>query len=343
MTEMQRQNGIRIFQNEFSKSNKFARHMSAEESAASKPTILQDVHLAFIRLCKRYRFTELAARELIPYMYTGPAARQYTKVKKRSPHATTEELMAEMEKMHINGVTQRQASEEIRKLRLSANATGRHAAADDLIERLYTFSVSCPPEYQTDEAMTNTLIHCVQHVPLARPLRQALIAKTVSNFEDACNPLSALETDEDIVKDTLDTIGVHAATVPPTPHIPKSRPAYDNLRLGNLQRAVTEYAKNRSNPFCKDGKPMVCHSRDCNSTEHFQNSGNCPVEKERRHQVLSTVHMAQCIDDDVAKGMDIWDCFAEILFSRAHEETDTVSAFPDISGKAEISKHSCRR
>jgi hypothetical protein len=69
---------------------------SAEESAASKPTVLQDVHLAFIRLWKRYRFTERAARELIPYMYTGPAARQYTKVKKRSPHATTEELMAEM-------------------------------------------------------------------------------------------------------------------------------------------------------------------------------------------------------------------------------------------------------
>jgi hypothetical protein len=107
MTEMQRQNGIRSFQNEFSKSNKFARHMSAEESAASKPTVLQDVHLAFIRLCKRYRFTERAARELIPYMYTGPAARHYTKVKKRSPHATREELMAEMEKMYINGVTQR--------------------------------------------------------------------------------------------------------------------------------------------------------------------------------------------------------------------------------------------
>jgi hypothetical protein len=98
MTEMQRQNGIGSFQSEFLNSNKFARHMSAEESIMSKPTVLQDVHLAFIRLCKRYRFTERAARELIPYMYTGPTARQYTKVKKRSPQATTEELMAEMER-----------------------------------------------------------------------------------------------------------------------------------------------------------------------------------------------------------------------------------------------------
>jgi hypothetical protein len=116
----------------------------------------QDVHQAFIRLCKRYRFTERAARELIPYMYTGPAARQYTKVKKRSPQATTEELVAEMAMIYINGVTQRQASEEIRKLRLSATASSGRAAADDLIERLYTISVSSPPGDWTDEAMTNT-------------------------------------------------------------------------------------------------------------------------------------------------------------------------------------------
>jgi hypothetical protein len=34
--------------------------------------------------------------------------------------------------------------------------------------------------------------------------------------------------------------------------------------------------------------------------------------------------------------MDIWDCVAEILFSRAHEEADPVSSFPDISGLASI-------
>jgi hypothetical protein len=39
----------------------------------SKPTVLQDIHLAFIRLWKRYLFTERAARELIADMYTGPA------------------------------------------------------------------------------------------------------------------------------------------------------------------------------------------------------------------------------------------------------------------------------
>jgi hypothetical protein len=39
-------------------------HMSAEVSAM-KPTILQDVHLALIRLRKRYRVTERAAQELI--------------------------------------------------------------------------------------------------------------------------------------------------------------------------------------------------------------------------------------------------------------------------------------
>jgi hypothetical protein len=164
-------------------------------------------------------------------------------------------------KMCINGVTQRQASEEIRKLRLSTTASSRRAAADELIEQLSTFSVSCPPEDQTDEAMTNTLVHCVQHVPWARPLRQALIAKTFSDFEDACNTLSALATDEDVVNNNSDTIGVQAATVAPIPHLPKSRPAFDNRRLGNLQRDVTEYAVPRSSPLDKDGKPTVCRSR----------------------------------------------------------------------------------
>jgi hypothetical protein len=302
----------------------------------SKPTVRQDVYLAIIRLCKRYLFTERAARELITCMYTVSAARQYTKVKKRSPQATTEELMAEMEKMYINGVTQRQTSEEIRKLRRSANATSRRAAADNLIERISTFSVSWLPKDQTDEAMTNIPGHFIQQVPWARPLRQALIAMTVLGLEDACNTLSALVTDEDIANETSDTVGVHAATVPPMSHLPKNRPAYDNRRFGNLQRAVTEYAKHRSNALGKDEKPMVCRSRGCNSTEHFQDSGKCPVEKSRRQQGLSTVHMAQCIVDKVAKGMDIWDCVAEILFSRAREETDPVPSFPDISGLASI-------
>jgi hypothetical protein len=29
--------------------------------------------------------------------------------------------------------------------------------------------------------------------------------------------------------------------------------------------------------------------------------------------------------------MDVWNCITEVLFSHAHEETDPVSAFPDIS------------
>jgi hypothetical protein len=60
------------------------------------------------------------------------------------------------------------------------------------------------------------------------------------------------------------------------------------------------------------------------------------VEKARRQQGLSTVRIAQCIVDDVAKGLDIWDSVAEIFFSCAHEETDPVSNFPDISGLASI-------
>jgi hypothetical protein len=137
--------------------------------------------------------------------------------------------------------------------------------------------------------MANSLVHGVQHVPWARPLRQALIAKTYSAFEDAYNTLSTLATDDDIVNDLSDTVGVHAATVPPKSHLPKNRPAYGNRCLGNLQRAATEYAKHRSKRLGKDGKPMVCRSRGCNSTEHFWYSGKCPLAP---RQPLFTWHNA---------------------------------------------------
>jgi hypothetical protein len=103
----------------------------------SKPTVIQ-VHLAVIRLCRQSRITKRAARKLIPYMYTGPAACQYIKAKKRSQYAITEELMAEMEKIYIHGVSPRQASKEIRKLRLSATTSSCRAAADDLIEHAFS-------------------------------------------------------------------------------------------------------------------------------------------------------------------------------------------------------------
>jgi hypothetical protein len=46
--------------------------------------------------------------------------------------------------------------------------------------------------------------------------------------------------------------------------------------------------------------------------------------------------MAQCLVNDVANGMDIRYCIDEIMFSRAHEETDPVSAFPGIFALARI-------
>jgi hypothetical protein len=120
-----------------------------------------------------------------------------------------------MQNIYSDGDTQRQASEKIRMIRLPAIATNRRAAECNLIERLLTFSASCPPENQTDEVMTNTLVHCVQHMPWARPLRHALNSMTVSDFEDACKTLSPPATEEEIVNDTSDIIGYHAATVLP--------------------------------------------------------------------------------------------------------------------------------
>jgi hypothetical protein len=62
--------------------------------------------------------------------------------------------------------------------------------------------------------------------------------------------------------------------------------------------------------------------------------GKCPVERVGRQKGLLNVHRAQCIVEDVAKGMNIWDCVADI--SHAHKKTDPISSFSDLSGIASI-------
>jgi hypothetical protein len=46
--------------------------------------------------------------------------------------------------------------------------------------------------------------------------------------------------------------------------------------------------------------------------------------------------MAQCLVNDVANEMDIWDCISKILLTRSHEETDPISAYFYISALASI-------
>jgi hypothetical protein len=97
----------------------------------------------------------------------------------------------------------------------------RRVATDGFIERLFTLSVTFPPEDQTVAAMAISLVLIVQHMPWARPLRHALVATTG-------NALSDLATNMEIVNDTLDIIAVHAASVLSVPLLPTSQPASVN-------------------------------------------------------------------------------------------------------------------
>lgn len=245
-----------------------------------------------------------------------------------------------MEKTYVNSVTQRQASTEIKKLRLDLQCGSLRGAVDSFIHRLNTYAVNCPVSDRTDDAMINILTHCTQSVEWARPLRQALISKNVVDFDDACDVLSALATDEDITlgntgSESADNIHLTAATdIHFTPNGGKhhqsmagryrhtqGRPAFDNRRLGTLHKAVQSFGQSRSNPRDrKTGKIMVCRSQGCGSTTHFQYSGKCPVEQERRRNGTSAIFMASCIEEDLARGEDILGIFCEVLFSKTDEE-----------------------
>jgi hypothetical protein len=77
---------------------------------------------------------------------------------------------------------------------------------------------------------------------------------------------------------------------------------------------------------------MLSRSRSFISSEHFQHGGRCTVEEAQRQQGLSAVHMHNLLLTTSPRGwIDIWDYGAEILFSRAHVETDPVSTLSEIS------------
>lgn len=327
MAEQARQVGMRAIQTEFKPNQRFTNN----KSDPNNMVLIQDVHLKFKRLLKANRFTESAAREILPCLYDGTAGRKFNSLRRKNPSATTENIMASMEKTYVNSVTQRQASTEIKKLRLNPQSTSMRAAVDNLVHRLNTFAVNCPASDRTDDAMINILTHCTQSVEWAKPLRQALISKNVVDFDDACDVLSALATDEDITLGNTEsdehinlasTVGINFAGEGRNkgPRFTHGRPAFDNRRLGTLKKAVQSFGESRSNPVDRrTGKIMVCRSQGCGSTTHFQYSGKCPVEQARRRNGSSAVYMANAIENDLARGEDILGIFCEVLFSKSDD------------------------
>ena len=322
MTEQARQVGMRAIQTEFKPNQRFTNNKSDPD----KLILIQDVHLKFKRLLKANRFTESAAREILPCLYDGTAGRKFNSLRRKDPFAKTDEIMASMEKTYVNSVTQRQASSEIKKLRLNPNSSTMRASVDNLVHRLNTFAVNCPASDRTDDAMINVLTHCTQSVEWAKPLRQALISKNVVDYDDACDVLSALATDEDITQGNTDTdestVGINFArdSQKRGSGYSQARPAFDNRRLGTLRKAVQSFGQSRSNPVDRrTGKIMVCRSQGCGSTTHFQYSGKCPVEQARRKSGSSAIYMANTIESDLERGEDILGIFCEVLFSKSDD------------------------
>jgi hypothetical protein len=330
MSENLRTSGMRAIQSEFRKNNRFCRLVSADLADEKPPVVLQDVHLNAIRAFKKHRFTEPDARECLSSLYGGAAARRFTKLLKENRYADTATLMGKMESIYINYTTRRQASAELRKLRMSPNAGSHRAGIDDYVNRLQTYSLSCTEEDQSDSALINIFLASLEGIKWARHLRSALISKTVTSFTDLCNTASSLATDEDT---ELGVAGInynnYGQRLPQTAGAaPVSRPMFDQRRLGNLSTAVKNYAKTRTNPLDRrTGKPMVCRSLGCSSTSHFQYSGLCPVQVERIQNGTAAVHMAESFANDITNGCDFLDCVTEVLLSQCSDENTC-----DISG-----------
>lgn len=79
MTEQARQVGMRAIQTEFKPNQRFTNNKSDPD----KLVLIQDVHVKFKRLLKANRFTESAAREILPCLYDGTAGRKFNSLRRK--------------------------------------------------------------------------------------------------------------------------------------------------------------------------------------------------------------------------------------------------------------------
>lgn len=71
---------------------------------------------------------------------------------------------------------------------------------------------------------------------------------------------------------------------------------------------------------------MLCRSPGCDSKDHFQYSGRCPVEQARRKAGTSAIFMASTVETDLANGEDILGVLCEILYSKIDEESEAMES-----------------
>lgn len=296
--------------------------------------VITSVHTAFVQVCIRYRLTKVTALSYVSLLYGGTAHVDYLAHLEQSSEngtaVTLDAIFAHMESLYDTRQSRTMAKESLSNLRLDKNGTR--------VEALATYERSFRKiQAGAGRLSEDTLLHNLQFalrdesVDFADVVSSQISSGQHMTFSNAIAALRAAAANADAKRprnsasDTFanETFGQNSSKEPRTG--PAYAPPFDNRRLSNTFKRWSKFAKggNKSNPIDrKTGKPMVCRSVGCNSTEHLQYSGRCPVQQRREKQGTARTYMAATIQEDISDGIAVEDILTEILFSQENESAD---------------------
>ena len=249
-----------------------------------------------------------------------------------------------MEEMFDNYASQMLAENTMLQLRLDESKTTSHEKMQTFLDEMERLRRRCGKDIQSDARMIRLITEAVSGVDWAHLTMRNYLMKheRERNFEDLRGFLLHAAMDDDRMNSrssdstaagTYFTDGNRArgyenrrTAYPPRQNdgdrsAPPRRQNFGNRpnfkRFGRFVSSSRTQSNWKQNPIDRaTGKPMVCRSKGCGSTSHFQFSGRCPIQKQRMQSGTQAAYMADCMDCDP----DL--CCKEILYSALQDAAD---------------------
>lgn len=234
-----------------------------------------------------------------------------------------------MESIFNTYAVQMLAESELQQLKMDESLPTTHAKTKTILDEAERLRQQCGKDMQTDDRMILAIRFALTGVTWAAPVITTfeMRAPAEKTYEHLRNFLLHAAVSDDRENARLGNgKSVYFGTGYENRRLAYSRKpsssGYSGKRFqcpkftGTVKKFQSR-GNRRQNPIDRrTGKVAVCRSEGCGSTEHFQFSGRCPVQRQREASGQSAAYMAQCFDEDPDKFM------AELFFSKAQDDED---------------------
>lgn len=314
-------------------------------SGDDRKKLISRVHTNFVNAACRYKFTKRMTVKYLANIYSGRALQFFENLLLDCARADTQldldVVFQTMEDEFENAQTRREASEQLGALRVDENAGTRINAVVQFRKSFYSLLEAA--NLSSTEQQIGYLQRALCDVGWTKQLRAEISAAKVSTLSDAFSQLQAMARTEDR-DDPVSSSNFTPSASFDNRRVMRgdqersdSRDGFASSRGGftksgfhdnrSAPRSATsapfarltrwQKAGHSSNPIDRrTGLPMTCRSPGCNSTTHFQFSGQCPVQKRRIREGVAREYMAQCVLDCVEGEGNVEALFEEIVWSQ---------------------------